>query len=76
MKVLTGIVALVFIAMSATFTAMPTSVAQSNRQQPKPQATPQRPQEVGEGDDDYYRQNDDYRNRRSNDWFRRIPWPN
>lgn len=50
MKLQLGIVALVLIAMSVTFTAMPTSVAQSNRQQPKPKATPQRPQEVGEGD--------------------------
>ncbi len=50
MKLLTGIAALVFVAVSLTFTAIPPSVAQSNRQQPKPQVTPQRPQEVGEGD--------------------------
>jgi Ca-activated chloride channel family protein len=50
MKLLTGIAVLVLIAMSATLTTLPTSVAQSNRQQPRPQATPQRPQKVGEGD--------------------------
>ena len=50
MKILTVIVALVLMAMSVTFTYMPSSLAQSNRQQPKPQATPQRPEEVREGD--------------------------
>ena len=50
MKLLTAIAVLVLIAMGATLTTVPTSVAQSNRQPAKPQATPQRPQEVGEGE--------------------------
>lgn len=50
MKLLTGITLLLLIAMSATLTTVPTSVAQSNRQPAKPQATPQRQQEVGEGE--------------------------
>ena len=50
MKLLTGIGILIIVAMGATLTTVPPSVAQSNRQPAKPQATPQRPQEVGEGD--------------------------
>ncbi len=50
MKLVTAIAVLVLIAMGATLTTVPTSVAQSNRQPAKPQAPPQRPQEVGEGE--------------------------
>lgn len=50
MKLLTGLAVLVLITMCATLTTVPTSTAQSNRQPAVPQATPQRPQQVGEGD--------------------------
>src|SRR5712691_280760 len=50
MKVWACILSLSFGLIVAALAATPGSVAQSNSQQPKPQATPQRPQEVGEGD--------------------------